>query len=822
MTSRPKHHRGFSWAVYNQRVLEERQRLLGPEADHDDVHGDHADADGLYPPNSCWTRDHPNPPNPHKDLPVYQTIHRIRRDIVDSIEDPYSVEQLRAPRMNISVIRPLVDAFYEMHDVSIVYCLLVNRTQFLYEQSVATHHQTVNLSRALMCEIIAEKILRRYNERNPGPKGLLLLANILVAGFEPFQNAPEEVIQQNAHALHWATARNKDGRPERKLTALEVAIISESKSFLASTACKKVVDSIYLGRLVYTPSSFIDIIPDRWKYKPISLYDPRRGPLLNQYRLIVPRTRNIVEVVHFIILLFLYVMVMTGRERSRATDYTAWELVFDIYAAGWTLDQIASVLEHGWKVYSQNLWSFLDAVFMVIYVIYFVMRMHALAYLSGDEFVEISRTALDVLACGAPVLVPRLAFNIMSENMLFVSLRAMMSDFLTLTLLAVWCFAGFLLSMKWLHNGAHSPVTISKWMVWIWFGLDGTGIQRSPDFHWVLGPALMILFAFLGNTLFLTVLVSMLSNTFSLIASNATAEINFRRAVLTFEGVKSDAIFAYFPPFNILALLLVLPTKLFISERHFHSINVLATRILNAPFLFLISLYERRYLWTTDKTHPRPHSVVRRPGVNTMSFWDFSKFSVHGDIQAVFETEPPQSLLDDIAEDDDLHGPNGERAEVNKTAAKLLNVALEDQFPTAKSPRHSPSRPPKPKRKPTTAASPPRRRRSSASERLAATFSSSPDASSQSKSRRTNTSGPKPHPRMDSIVNLGMDGTDAMDEANERLHKLEDGVERIEAILKKFMELQGDADEDEDDGDGEDSVADNAELNLELETGIHE
>ena len=71
-------------------------------------------------------------------------------------------------------------------------------------------------------------------------------------------------------------------------------------------------------------------------------------------------------------------------------------------------------------------------------------------------------------------------------------------------------------------------------------------------------------------------------------------------------------------------------------------------------------------------------------------------------------------------------------------------------------------------------------------------------------------------------MNLGMDGTDAMDEANERLHKLEDGVERIEAILKKFMELQGDADEDEDDGDGEDSVADNAELNLELETGIHE
>lgn len=93
---------------------------------------------------------------------------------------------------------------------------------------------------------------------------------------------------------------------------------------------------------------------------------------------------------------------------------------------------------------------------MIIFVVYFIMRMHALTLINEHDSIHLSRTALDILSCGAPVLVPRLAFNVMSENMLFVSLRAMMSDFLTLTLLAVWCFAGFLLSMKWLHNGAHS------------------------------------------------------------------------------------------------------------------------------------------------------------------------------------------------------------------------------------------------------------------------------------------------------------------------------------------------------------------------------
>jgi hypothetical protein len=82
--------------------------------------------------------------------------------------------------------------------------------------------------------------------------------------------------------------------------------------------------------------------------------------------------------------------------------------------------------------------------------------MHALSRPDEQETILLSRSALDILSCGAPILIPRLAFNIMSENMLFVSLRAMMSDFLTLTLLAVWCFAGFLLGLKWFHNGAHS------------------------------------------------------------------------------------------------------------------------------------------------------------------------------------------------------------------------------------------------------------------------------------------------------------------------------------------------------------------------------
>lgn len=579
----------------------------------------------------------PCAPNPYADLPVYTSIHRVRHEVIASIDDPYSTEQLRAPRINVAIVRPLVNRLWDAKDVSIIYCLLVNKLQFLREQAFEAH-QTINTTRAQLCELVALKILRRFDEENPGREGLLLLANILVAGFEPFQNAPREITRIQSYAASWkAQAR---GSRVGKSTVLEIAIISESKIFLSAPACQKVMEAIYLGRIVYTPSSFMDIIPDHYKYKPITLYHPKKAPRLNQYRLMVPRTRNVLDICQFLTLLVLYILTM---EHRQSDTFTTYELVFCVYATGWALDEFASILEHGWHCYTQNLWAFLDFMFIVVYTVYLVLRIHSLA--TGD--IRSGIPALDILSAGAPVLIPRLAFNLLGENMLFVSLRAMMADFTVLTLLAVWCFAGFLLSMMWLGEGDHQPITISKWMLWVWFGLDGTGIQRSVDFHWLIGPILMVTFAFLGNTLFLTILVSMLSSTFSKIASNSTAEIQFRRAVLTFEGVKSDAIFAYQPPFNILALCFLLPLKMVLTPRWFHKINVAAVRTINAPLLLLLSVYERRRLWST-----RPSKLV-----TNFSLWDFSRFSVHADIQAVFDSDPPQSVLDEICEAEENPNP---------------------------------------------------------------------------------------------------------------------------------------------------------------------
>jgi len=43
----------------------------------------------------------------------------IRRLVLAVIEDPYSVEQLREPRMNVLIVKPLVDRLYDEGDISI-------------------------------------------------------------------------------------------------------------------------------------------------------------------------------------------------------------------------------------------------------------------------------------------------------------------------------------------------------------------------------------------------------------------------------------------------------------------------------------------------------------------------------------------------------------------------------------------------------------------------------------------------------------------------------------------------------------------------------
>ena len=370
------------------------------------------------------------------------------------------------------------------------------------------------------------------------------------------------------------------------------------------------------------------------------------------------------------------------------------------------------------------------------------------------------------------------------------------------------------------HSHQIQPITIGKWMIWIWFGLDGTGIDESPDFHWVLGPTLMIMFAFLGNTLFLTILVSMLSNTFSMIVRNAVQEIQFRRAVLTFEGVKADAIFAYFPPFNILALVIFLPLKQLIGPRMFHKVNVAAVKTLNAPILLAIAWYERRTLWVAEKhkhiksrridwTNPfGPRAVSKGWWARMLTYWDFSRFSVHGDLQAVFDITAPNDLLDRDDNDDDHEE---QRRKQSNGLGKMIIDGFNKQFGFSEDPRNdgaalssrklsvNPKDKKRPRRESSLAAADKSRSRSrtkSADAKLREEFADS--ESGEEGGDEADGDHPKGYKkikkgeRMDSLIDFS-DNSAAMQEANARLHKMEDSLQRLEELVMQLVN-GGDAD----------------------------
>lgn len=513
----------------------------------------------------------------HDRVAVWPIIHMIRGDVTHYIDTPLTFEALTAPDLTYTLVRPLEEkynAIQQAGNKSVVFCFLLNRTYFTRDQNVATG--PLSSTRADLCELLAIRLLR--NNGN----SILDLAVALTTCWPVWTGADPHIIQ--------VAKEERDGDLEERVgNALEMAIISRARRFIKSSPCQKVIDEIWIGRCVYQAESSHSILSDRYKRTPIHFYDPHKAPLLDHYRLKVPAIRSVLDYVNFLILFILFVIAIETNESDRINTP---ELVFMVCGLGFTLEKLAAMQEHGIKVYSKGTWNGFDLAFVTTYSVYAFFRIYGVVYHKhwarglGTDF-------LAVIAC---LLFPRLAFVTLQNNLMVLSLRAMMMQFVALMLIAAFCFCGFLYALWTLSRkgASYSAGTIAWWMLDLWFGLDASGFDRAFEFDVVFGPILMITYACLSNTLLLTVLVSILSNTFARINEDAAAEAMFRRAVSVLEGVKADSLFSYQPPINIIALCILFPASYVLSARWFHKINVFLIRVTNFPILLTIAWYERQ------------------------------------------------------------------------------------------------------------------------------------------------------------------------------------------------------------------------------------
>lgn len=137
------------------------------------------------------------------------------------------------PDLTYSLTLPLQEKYFELQrrgNLAIVFALLVNRVYFLRDSSFST--KALSETRAALCEILAIRTLRENNS-------LLDLGVAMTTSWPVFSGASDavrEVAKEEA---------GEDGVNERVGNAIEIAILGKAKRFIKSSACQKVINSIW-------------------------------------------------------------------------------------------------------------------------------------------------------------------------------------------------------------------------------------------------------------------------------------------------------------------------------------------------------------------------------------------------------------------------------------------------------------------------------------------------------------------------------------------------------------------------------------------------
>jgi len=180
---------------------------------------------------------------------------------------------MTAPDLTYTLIRPLEEKYINIQrkgNFSVVFCLLLNIVHFQRDQNLIT--SPLSKSRAALCEILAIRTLREYGDST------LELAFVTTTSWRVYSGADEEMLKRSMEEL------DIDDLEEHVGNAIEMAIIGRAKRFIKSSACQKVIDSIWSGRCVYQAQSSHSILSDNYKRTPIHYYDPHKAPLLDHYR----------------------------------------------------------------------------------------------------------------------------------------------------------------------------------------------------------------------------------------------------------------------------------------------------------------------------------------------------------------------------------------------------------------------------------------------------------------------------------------------------------------------------------------------------------
>ena len=548
-------------------------------------------------------------------LPIYNLTHAIRLLVVSKCETTLSWDQLRSPQVSQFLLKPIQQEIRSSHFSSATeYALMANCLQFNKEISLNPGNSGTSKTRAMVCELLAIKLLKEFSTRE--------LIDVLSYDFDPLQGNTS-LVSNAAISRSEGAAQSRVKTPPRatRISCLEIAIRAQAKRFLAHPLVVQQLEAIWAGSIVFhaaadslhRPRHPLQNVSDRdygtgaqshraksfseskhVARRSVTLYDPRDASLFKLSRLRVPRYRYFLSTCSYAILLGLFLAVLV----QRSLGITSLEVVFWFWCAGYILDELVGFNEQGFSLYLASFWNTFDLGILLLLIGHLCLRLYGIIMPDTSKH-YVANLAYDLLAADAVLLFPRL-FSVLDHyryfSQLLIAFRMMASDLIAVFVLILISCSGFFvaLTLSFDNDDRDSPASVAYALFQMLMGFTPAAWDRWDGYN-VLGKMILTLFLFICHFLVVTILITVLTNSFMAIVQNANEEHQFVFAVNTISMVKSDALFSYIAPSNIIAWLIT-PLRYFVPFRRFVKANRTIIKITHFPVLFIIFLYEKSIL----------------------------------------------------------------------------------------------------------------------------------------------------------------------------------------------------------------------------------
>jgi hypothetical protein len=166
-------------------------------------------------------------------------------------------------------------------------------------------------------------------------------------------------------------------------------------------------------------------------------------------------------------------------------------------------------------------------------------------------------------------------------------------DFIKFMVLVVILYLGFLTTFSLIGRDTFTLQQMTWILTKIFFGSSYVGFDIMDEIDTVFGPPLMLIFIMLSSILLTGSLTGMLSNSFSRVISHAREEYLYVYSVYVLEASTSNRLTHFYPPFNLIALIIFRPLRLFLpSDNKFRAARILLLKATHLPIVAAIQLYE--------------------------------------------------------------------------------------------------------------------------------------------------------------------------------------------------------------------------------------